>query len=160
MPYHRATPKEHIPTAQKKSASPKKRRMEWLYILVGIALGIGLAFSLVPNLRGRLITALRSARTHAASVELTLTNSAMTPTSEFIPSATQSSPANQGTNLAATLTPSPTARPTQPTPIVVTPPLVIKTVVNQATAIPPIIETVINQATDIPSIIPSVLPLP
>jgi len=170
---------EDLPAA-KKSTPPKKRRMEWLYILVGIALGIGLAFSLVPNLRGRLFKAIMSARTPAALVEFTLTNSATTPLPELTPIAQRTD--SQGTTVAATPTPDPTntsapkptAQPTQTTSIVITPPPVIatvvnqatdippvlETVINQATDIPPIIETVINQATDIPPIIPSVLPLP
>lgn len=175
MPYHGATPNEYLPAAQK-SSPPKKRRMEWLYVLVGIAMGIGLAFSLVPNLRGRLVAALRSANTSATSVEFMLTNSAETLTPELTPVARgtngestptpQSSPVSQATSVAATpipnstntLPPNLTAPPTQPAPIIVTLPPVIATVANQATDIPPVIETVLQQVTDIPPILPSVLP--
>jgi len=162
MAYRGATSNEDLP-AVKKSTSQKKRRMEWLYILVGIALGIGIAFSLVPNLRGRLYRAIMSARTAAASVEFTPTNTATTPPPELTPNAQRTD--NQGTAVAATPTPNstntsapnPTARPTQTAPIVVTPPPVIATVVNQVTDIPPVIETVINQATDIPPVIETII---
>jgi len=165
MTYRGATSNVEIPAA-KKSTSPKKWRMEWLYILVGIALGIGLAFSLVPNLRGRLYRAIMSARTPAALVEFTPTNSATTPPPELTPNAQRTG--NQGTAVAATPTPNSTntsasnltARLTQTAPIVVTPPPVIATVINQATVIPTVIETLINQVTVIPPIISSVLPLP
>jgi len=169
MAYGGATSNEDLP-AVKKSTSQKKRRMEWLYILVGIALGIGLAFSLVPNLRGRLYRAIMSARTPAALVEFTPTsqeiNSETTQPPELTPNAQRTD--NQGTTVAATPTPNSTntsapnlpARPTQTAPIVVTPPPVIATVINQATVIPTVIETLINQVTVIPPIISSVLPLP
>ena len=169
MAYRGTTSNDDLP-AVKKSTSQKKRRMEWLYILVGIALGIGLAFSLVPNLRGRLYRAIVSARTPAALVEFTPTsqeiNSQTTPPPELTPNAQRTD--NQGTTVAATPTPNSTntsapnltARPTQTAPIVVTPPPVIATVINQATVIPTVIETLINQVTAIPPIISSVLPLP
>ncbi len=168
MPYHDASSNEDLPAA-KKSTSRKKRRMEWLYILVGIALGIGLAFSLVPNLRGRLIATLISARTSAVSVEFTPTgqetNSETTPLSELTPITQRTD--SQGATAAATSTPTPnptntsapkpTAQPTQTPQIVPTLPPVIKTAVNQATDIPPVVETVLNQATDIPPVIETVL---
>jgi len=158
LTHHGATFNEGLPAA-KKSISPKKRHIEWLYVLVGIALGIGLAFSLVPNLRGRLMATLKSARISATSIEITLTNSATTP-------APESTPTNQEINATATpipkLTntsaPNPTVQPTKPLQNILTSPQVITTVVNQTTDIPPVIKTVINQATDIPPIIPSALP--
>jgi serine/threonine protein kinase len=169
MTYRGATSNDDLPAA-KKSTSPKKWRMEWLYILVGIALGIGLAFALVPNLRGRLYRAIMSARTPAALVEFTPTsqeiNSETTPPPAFTPNAQRTG--NQGTTVAATPTPNstntsapnPTTRPTQKTPIIPTLPPVINTVMNQVTIIPLGIATKINQATVIPPIINSVLPLP
>jgi serine/threonine protein kinase len=177
MPYHGTTSNEYL-AAAKKSAPPKKRRMEWLYVLVGIALGIGLAFSLVPNLRGRLMSALSSVKIPAVSVEFTPTSqgssSATTLGSELTPLAQETtptsrpSPTSQATNNNTTPVPrptntpapKPTDRPTEPLQNILTPPPVIETVVNQVTEIPQIIETVINPVTEIPPIIPSVLPLP
>lgn len=181
MPYHGITSNEYL-AAAKKSAPPKKRRMEWLYVLVGIALGIGLAFSLVPNLRGRLMSALSSVKIPAVSVEFTPTSqgasSATTLGSELTPFALETnnettptsrpSPTSQATNNNTspvprptnTPAPKPTDRPTEQLQNILTPPPVIETVVKQVTEIPPVIETVINPATDIPPIIPSVLPLP
>ena len=180
-PYHGTTSNEYV-AAAKKPAPPKKRRMEWLYILVGIALGIGLAFSLVPSLRGKMMGALASVRIPAVFVESTPTgqgaNSATTLGSELTPFAQETnsettpasrpSPTSQPTNnnttpvprSTNTPAPRPTDRPTEVLQNILTPPPVIETVVNQVTEIPPVIETVINPVTDILPIIPSVLPFP
>lgn len=171
MPYQVTASNEYV-AAAKKPAPPKKRRMEWLYILVGIALGVGLAFSLVPSLRGRMMGALASVKIPAMFVESTPTTlgSELTPTSRPSPTSqatnnnTTPVPASTNTSVPRptnTPAPKPTARPTQPLQNILTPPPVIETAVEQVTEIPPVIETVIDPlVTDIPSIIPSVLPLP
>ena len=171
VPYQVTASNEYI-AAAKKPAPPKKRRMEWLYILVGIALGVGLAFSLVPSLRGRMMGALASVKIPAMFVESTPT----TPGSELTPSTLESnnettptsrpSPTSQATNNNTTPVPAstntsvprptntpapkPTDRPTEPLQNILTPPPVIETVVKQVTEIPPVIETVINPVTAIP----------
>jgi len=159
--------------AAKQSTHQKKRRTEWLYVLLGIALGIGLAFSLVPSLRGRMMGAVASINIPALSVEFTPTGQVFSSTATFTP---QPSPASQAMNTIIapirestntsvpiptnTRAPNPTDRPTEPLPNILTPPPVINTVVKQATKIPPIVETVFSQATHIPPIVSSVLPLP
>jgi serine/threonine protein kinase len=169
VPHHLTTSNEYL--AEKKAGPPKKRRWEWLYVLVGIALGIVLAFSLVPSLRGRMMGALSSIKIPALSVEFTPTAQGFssTPTFTAQPSpashATNTPPVRASTNTSVprptkTPAPKPTDRPTEPLQNILTPPPVIETAVKQVTKIPPVIETVINQATDIPPILPSVLPLP
>ena len=157
--------------AAKRSTPQKKRRMEWLYVLLGIALGIGLAFSLVPSLRGRMMGAVASIKIPALSVEFTPTGQVFSSTATFTP---QPSPASRATNTIIapvreatntsvpipTNTPNPTNRPTEPLPNILTAPPVLNTVVKQVTKIPPVVKTVISQATDIPPIISTVLPFP
>ena len=145
-----------------KKAPPQKKRLEWLYILLGIALGVGLAFSLVPRLRGKMMATLSSIKIPAVFVESTPTNltpSSATPlsaqdmnedtisTSQPLPvdevTNNNSTPAPQATNTSVprptnTPVPNPTQRPTDSLPIVLTPP-VLKTVVNVVTDIPPIL---------------------
>jgi len=174
-PSHGTTSRENLKA--KKSTPQKKRRMEWLYILVGIALGVGLAFSLVPTLRGRMMGAIASIKIPALSLAITPTAQEASSTTTLGPERTataQTSSASQAAIGTATPVPQstttsvpiptdtpapkPTVKPTQPLQDILTPPPIIKTVVKQATDIPPVIETVVNPVTDIPPILPSVLP--
>jgi serine/threonine protein kinase len=162
VPYHGTTSNEYL-VAAKKSASPKKKRREWLYVLAGIALGIGVTLSLVPKLRSDLISVLTSMGTHVAAIEFTPTGQASgstTPLAQETTPTSQPSPVSRATNNTTipvpestntpvprptnTPAPDPTDRPTEPLQIILTP--------------PPVIETVVQQVTDIPPILPSVLP--
>jgi len=168
-PAHRKSSTEHL--ASKQSMPQKKRHMEWLYVLLGIALGISLAFALVPSLRGRMMGAIASVKIPALSVVFTPTGQTFSSTSTFTP---QSAPAIRATDTIAapireatntpvpipTNTPKPTDRPTQPLPNGLTPPPVLNTVVKQVTKIPPVVKTVLSEATHVPPIVTSVLPLP
>lgn len=160
MPYRSATANEHL--LAEKPASHRKKRREWLYILLGIAVGIVLAFSLVPDLRGRLMAALSLVKIPAVFFESTPTGQALDSTAI---AASPPSPVSQPTNntpvpgTTGTAVPNPTGRTTESPQIILTPPPIIDTVVDQVTDAPSVIETVVDQVTDVPQILPPLPPV-